>query len=78
MAAYEEQLDVVEQAGAQPVLMCSRALAASARGPDDYAKVYGTLLRQAARPVILHWLGDMFDPALHGYWGSRRPGPGRR
>ncbi len=70
VAAYEEQLEAVEQAGAQPVLMCSRALAASARGPDDYATVYGTLLRQAARPVILHWLGDMFDPALHGYWGS--------
>jgi uncharacterized protein DUF993 len=70
VAAYEEQLDAVEQAGAQPVLMCSRALAASARGPDDYAKVYGTLLGQAARPVILHWLGDMFDPALHGYWGA--------
>ena len=69
VAAYQEQLGVVEQAGAQPVLMCSRALAASARGPDDYARVYGTLLRQAARPVILHWLGDMFDPALHGYWG---------
>jgi hypothetical protein len=70
VAAYEEQLEAVEQAGAQPVLMCSRALAASARGPDDYAKVYGTLLRQVSRPVILHWLGGMFDPALRGYWGS--------
>lgn len=70
VAAYEEQLEAVEQAGAQPVLMCSRALAASARGPDDYVKVYGTLLGQVTRPVILHWLGDMFDPALHGYWGS--------
>ena len=70
VAAYEEQLEAVEQAGAQPVLMCSRALAASARGPDDYAKVYGTLLSQVRRPVILHWLGDMFDPALHGYWGA--------
>jgi hypothetical protein len=70
VAAYEEQLDAVEQAGAQPVLMCSRALAASARGPDDYAKVYGTLLGQVTQPVILHWLGDMFDPALHGYWGA--------
>ncbi len=70
VAAYEEQLSVVEDAGAQPVLMCSRALAASARGPDDYAKVYGTLLSQVTRPVILHWLGDMFDPALRGYWGA--------
>lgn len=68
--AYEAQLEVVEQAGAQPVLMCSRALAASARGPEDYAAVYARLLGQAGRPVILHWLGDMFDPALHGYWGS--------
>jgi hypothetical protein len=70
VAAYQEQLAAVEQAGAQPVLMCSRPLAASARGPDDYAKVYGTLLGQVRRPVILHWLGDMFDPALRGYWGS--------
>jgi Protein of unknown function (DUF993) len=70
VAAYEEQLSVAGDAGAQPVLMCSRALAASARGPDDYAKVYGTLLGQVTRPVILHWLGDMFDPALHGYWGA--------
>jgi hypothetical protein len=70
VAAYEEQLSVAEEARAQPVLMCSRALAASARGPDDYAKVYGTLLGQVTRPVILHWLGDMFDPALRGYWGA--------
>ncbi|MFF2021060.1 dihydrodipicolinate synthase family protein [Streptomyces sp. NPDC058171] len=69
-AAYEEQLAVVEESGAGAVLMASRALAASATGPDDYRAVYGDLLRQAARPVVLHWLGPMFDPALDGYWGS--------
>jgi Protein of unknown function (DUF993) len=69
-AAYEEQLAVVEAAGSQAVLMASRALAAVAKGPDDYLEVYGHLLRQAAEPVILHWLGPMFDPALAGYWGS--------
>ncbi|MFF2743911.1 dihydrodipicolinate synthase family protein [Kitasatospora sp. NPDC058048] len=69
-AAYEEQLAVVEEAGAQPVLMASRALAARARGPEDYLRVYGRLIAQAGRPVILHWLGEMFDPALAGYWGS--------
>ncbi|WP_306189954.1 MULTISPECIES: dihydrodipicolinate synthase family protein [unclassified Streptomyces] len=69
-AAYEEQLAVVEEAGAQAILMASRALAATAQGPDDYLEVYGHLLRQAAEPVILHWLGPMFDPALEGYWGS--------
>ncbi len=68
--AYEEQLAVVEDSGAQPVLLASRALAALARGPDDYAEVYGRLLRQTREPVILHWLGPMFDPALSGYWGS--------
>lgn len=68
--AYEAQLEVVEQAGAQPVLMCSRDLAAAARDPEDYATVYARLLGQASRPVVLHWLGDMFDPALHGYWGA--------
>ncbi|MFI1966103.1 dihydrodipicolinate synthase family protein [Streptomyces pathocidini] len=69
-AAYEEQLAVVESSGAQAILMASRALAATARGPEDYLEVYGHLLRQAAEPVILHWLGPMFDPALAGYWGS--------
>ncbi|WDM12449.1 dihydrodipicolinate synthase family protein [Streptomyces lavenduligriseus] len=69
-AAYEEQLAVVEEAGAQAIVMASRALAAAARGPEDYLEIYGHLLRQAAEPVILHWLGPMFDPALEGYWGS--------
>lgn len=69
-AAYEEQLAVVEAAGSQAVLMASRALAAVAKGPDDYLEVYGHLLRQSSDPVILHWLGPMFDPALEGYWGS--------
>ncbi|MER7574405.1 dihydrodipicolinate synthase family protein [Streptomyces sp. NPDC126514] len=69
-AAYEEQLAVVEESGAQPILMASRALVAAARGPEDYLEVYGHLLRQSAEPVILHWLGPMFDPALEGYWGS--------
>ncbi|MGP3987585.1 dihydrodipicolinate synthase family protein [Streptomyces sp. 3N207] len=69
-AAYEEQLALTEDTGAQAILMASRALAAVARGPEDYERVYGTLLRQASRPVVLHWLGPMFDPALEGYWGS--------
>ncbi|MFF9087912.1 dihydrodipicolinate synthase family protein [Streptomyces sp. NPDC014991] len=69
-AAYEEQLAVVEDAGAQVILMASRALAATATGPEDYLEVYGHLLRQSAEPVVLHWLGPMFDPALEGYWGA--------
>ncbi|WP_155058820.1 dihydrodipicolinate synthase family protein [Streptomyces blattellae] len=69
-AAYEEQLALVEESGAQAILMASRALAATASGPEDYLEVYGHLLRQASEPVILHWLGPMFDPALEGYWGS--------
>ncbi len=68
--AYEEQLAFVEGEGAPAILMASRALAAAAAGPDDYRSVYGSLLEQAREPVILHWLGDMFDPLLQGYWGS--------
>ncbi|WP_226966772.1 dihydrodipicolinate synthase family protein [Streptomyces phaeolivaceus] len=68
--AYEEQLALVEESGAQAILMASRALAAAARGPEDYLEIYGHLLRQATEPVVLHWLGPMFDPALDGYWGS--------
>jgi hypothetical protein len=69
--AYEEQCAFVEQAGGRIVLMASRALAACARSPDDYAWVYDAVLSQLAAPAILHWLGAVFDPALAGYWGSR-------
>jgi hypothetical protein len=68
--AYEQQVEFVEGAGAQVILMASRELATLAHGPDDYAKVYDRVLGQVAAPVIVHWLGPMFDPALAGYWGS--------
>lgn len=68
--AYTVQLGFVQSAGSQVILMASRALAASAAGPRDYLQVYGALLKQAAQPVILHWLGEAFDPALRGYWGG--------
>jgi len=70
IAAYAEQCEFVEAAGGQIILMASRALAASARSADDYARVYARVLAQVEAPVIIHWLGDMFDPALAGYWGS--------
>jgi hypothetical protein len=68
--AYEEQCGFVEGAGAQVILMASRALAAAATGPDDYAQTYGAILGRLREPAILHWLGPMFDPALEGYWGD--------
>ena len=68
--AYREQIAVVSEAGPKVILMASRALAKVATGPDDYLHVYSTLLREVDKPVILHWLGTMFDPALVGYWGS--------
>jgi hypothetical protein len=68
--AYREQIDVVRGAGARVILMASRALAAVAESPADYLSVYGTLLAEVDSPVILHWLGEMFDPALRGYWGA--------
>ncbi len=69
--AYAEQVGYVEQHGGRVILMASRALARAAKSGDDYRRVYGNILRQARQPVILHWLGDMFDPALAGYWGTR-------
>ena len=71
--AYREQLGTVAAAGATPVLMASRALAVVARDADDYLAVYSTLLSEVTEPVILHWLGEVFDPALAGYWGSADP-----
>jgi Protein of unknown function (DUF993) len=70
VSAYEEQLDLLQSAGVQVILMASRAMPASARSADDYLNVYGYLLRQADQPVILHWLGEAFDPQLRGYWGA--------
>ncbi|RSM48298.1 DUF993 domain-containing protein [Amycolatopsis balhimycina DSM 5908] len=67
--AWREQLDLVSRAGAIPVVMASRALAAAATGPEDYHAAYGKLLSEASGPVLLHWLGEQFDPALAGYWG---------
>ncbi|OFI36726.1 dihydrodipicolinate synthase family protein [Arthrobacter sp. SW1] len=68
--AYREQIAVVSGAGAKVILMASRALARVASGPEDYLHVYSTLLQEVSEPVILHWLGTMFDPVLAGYWGS--------
>jgi hypothetical protein len=70
IAAYEEQLEAIESLGGRIILMASRALAKAAKSPDDYAKVYGRILNQTRQPVVLHWLGEMFDPALEGYWGQ--------
>ena len=68
--AYEEQIAAVEKAGGRIILMASRALAKLGRNADDYAKVYDRVLSQVREGVIIHWLGDMFDPALSGYWGT--------
>jgi hypothetical protein len=68
--AYEEQIEVIEKLGGKLIVMASRALAFAAKSPADYARVYGRILHQVKEPVILHWLGEMFDPALAGYWGN--------
>ncbi|MGA9202310.1 MAG: DUF993 family protein, partial [Pseudolabrys sp.] len=67
---YEEQIEAIEAMDGRLVVMASRALAAVAKSPDDYVKVYGRILAQVRDPVIIHWLGEMFDPALAGYWGA--------
>src|SRR3954471_10049410 len=69
--AYEEQIAAVEKAGGRIILMASRALAKIGRSADDYAEVYNRVLSQVRDPVIIHWLGDMFDPALANYWGTQ-------
>lgn len=70
IAAYEVQCEAVEATGSRVILMASRALAKAARSPADYEHVYERVLGGLAQPAILHWLGEMFDPALEGYWGS--------
>ena len=69
--AYEEQMAAIEALGGRLIVMASRALARVAQSPADYERVYDRILSQARQPVILHWLGEMFDPALAGYWGTR-------
>src|SRR6185437_11392774 len=68
--AYEEQMTAIEAAGGRLIVMASRALARVAKSPADYERVYDRVLHQAKEPVIIHWLGEMFDPALAGYWGN--------
>lgn len=70
IAAYETQIEAIEALDGRIILMASRALAALAKGPDDYRRVYDRILRQVRRPVVIHWLGEMFDPALARYWGT--------
>jgi hypothetical protein len=70
IGAYETQMESIEALGGRIILMASRALAAIAGGPADYQRVYDRLLRQVRHPVVIHWLGEMFDPALAGYWGA--------
>ncbi|MBL8704328.1 MAG: dihydrodipicolinate synthase family protein [Rhodospirillales bacterium] len=71
IAAYEEQCGAIEKLGGRIILMASRALTAAAKSPDDYHRVYDRILSQLKQPAILHWLGEMFDPALEGYWGHK-------
>jgi hypothetical protein len=68
--AYEDQMAAIEALGGKLIVMASRALARVAKGPADYERVYSRILSQARQPVVLHWLGEMFDPALAGYWGT--------
>jgi hypothetical protein len=70
IAAYETQIEAIESQGGRIILMASRALASIAKSPDDYRRVYDRILRQVRHPVVIHWLGEMFDPALAGYWGA--------
>lgn len=68
--AYLEQIEAIQNVDGRIILMASRALTKVAKTPDDYISVYSDVLAACDQPVILHWLGDMFDPALAGYWGS--------
>jgi hypothetical protein len=70
LRAYLEQLHAIQKLGGRIILMASRALARVATSPDDYVKIYSRVLNEADHPVVLHWLGEMFDPALKGYWGA--------
>ena len=71
IAGYEQQIAAIEKVGGRIILMASRALVRVAKSADDYARVYEHVLKQVREPVIIHWLGDMFDPQLAGYWGTK-------
>jgi len=73
IGAYEEQIGYVESLSGKVIIMASRALAGITTSPYDYIKVYNKIISQAKGPVLIHWLGEMFDPALEGYWGYKDP-----
>ena len=68
--AYLEQVEAIQRVGGRIILMASRALCKVAKGPEDFAQVYHRVLDACDAPVIPHWLGEAFDPALKGYWGA--------
>ena len=68
--AYMLQIEAIQKIGGRIILMASRELCRIAGGPEDYEHVHDRVLSACERPVILHWLGEMFDPQLRGYWGS--------
>lgn len=72
-AAYREQVSFIEEQGGTAILMCSRHLAAVASTPEEFIGVYDDVIASSSRPVWIHWLGEAFDPALAGYWGSADP-----
>src|SRR5262249_12052417 len=71
IGAYEEQCAAIEKLGGRMVLMASPPLVKAGGSGDGDGEVHGRHLPQVKEAVISHWLGEMFDPALAGYWGHK-------
>jgi hypothetical protein len=71
--AYREQVSFIEELGGQAIVMASRQLAAAARSPEEYLAVYDEVIASSSRPLLIHWLGEAFDPSLADYWGAKDP-----
>lgn len=66
--AVVEQVGVIQSAGGYAILLPLVWLAQNDCGEQDYVDVYAAIIDQCDGPLCVHWLGEMFMPALRGYF----------
>jgi hypothetical protein len=66
--AYVAQAEFIHERGGRVILFPTHFLPRHFPAPGHYLEVYRAVTQEVSKPVFLHWLGDMFAPALRGYF----------